>query len=306
MAKRKKTRKGKGWKRRIFNRGSIPKVLVVVFIATVVYSLFLYMGTQSSNTSEGLPRKAVIIDQLSLTYPNKSFVDSATSILEGANFTVDYYPGEEVNVSLYENLPSRGYGIIILRVHSGPVLDENKIEKSYISFFTSENYSTGKYSEDQILGRLVPVEYYNGSPIYFGVTPDFFRYNAKGRFNNSIVVMMGCVGLTFSRMADTLIDLGAKTYVSWDSPVLAEHTDLGTINFLRKFITEEKTLGLSVFETMQEVGPDPEYDSWLLFYPADEETRDLVLPESSLIINVAPTNLESVRRDPRKALSFLH
>jgi len=304
MAKRKKT--GKGWKRRVFNRGLIPKVLVVVFIGAVIYSLVLYLGTQSSNANEGLPRKAVIIDQLSLTYPNQTFIKRATSILQDAEFTVDYYPGEEVDVSFYQNLPSRGYGIIILRVHSGPVVDENNIAKSYISFFTSENYSINKYQSDQILGRLVPVEYYNGSPIYFAVTPDFFRYKANGRFNNSVIVMMGCVGLTFGKMADTLVYLGAKVYVSWDRPVLAEHTDLGTINFLKHFVTEKKTIGLSIFETKEEVGPDPQYDAYLLFYPVNEKTRDFALPESSLIINTTPNNIQYAGRDPRKALSFIH
>lgn len=304
MAKRKKTRKG--WKRRIFNKGLIPKVLVVVFIATVIYSLVLYMGTQSSDANEGLPRKAVIVDQLSLTYPNQSFVDRSTSILEGAGFTVDYYPGEEVDVSFYQNLPSRGYGIIILRVHSGPVVDENNIAKSYISFFTSENYRINKYPSYEASLRVVPVEYFEGSPIYFAVTPDFFMYEAKGRFNNSVVVMMGCVGLTFGRMADTLVHLGAKVYVSWDGPVLADHTDLGTIHFLKHFVTERKTLGRSLADTMAEVGPDPEYEASLLFYPIKQETIDLVLPESSLIINTTPNNLEYAGRDPRKALSFIH
>ncbi len=304
MAKQRKTRKG--WKKRIFNRGRIPQILVVVFIGTVVYSLVLYMGTKSSNTNESLPHKAVIIDQLSLTYPNQTFNQRATSILKNAGFTVDYYSGEAINVSFYQNLPSRGYGIIILRVHSGPVVDKKNIEKSYISFFTSEDYDEKKYVMDQVNGWLVPVEYYNGSPVYFGVAPDFFRYEANGRFNNSVIVMMGCVGLTFGKMADTLVYLGATVYISWDGPVLADHTDLGTIHFLTHFVTERETLGRSLADTMKEVGSDPEYGANLLFYPLDQKTRDFTLPESGLIINTAPNNLEYAGRDPRKALSSMH
>jgi hypothetical protein len=65
------------------------------------------------------PRRAAIIDQLSLTQPNPDFAASATSILEQAGYAVDYFPGEQVTVDLYRNLPTHDYDLIILRVHSG-------------------------------------------------------------------------------------------------------------------------------------------------------------------------------------------
>lgn len=311
MAKRKKTRKGKGWKKRIFNKGTIFTIFACAAVIYFAYSAVLFFSQSGSNTSVSIPYKAVIVDQLSLSQPNQTFIELANSTLINAGFTVDHYSGENVTVDFYRELPSMGYGFIILRAHSAPV-NRTAWEKSYISFFTNENYSANRHHADQILGRVVPVRYHEGAPILFGVTPDFFRYSANGRFNNSIIVMMGCFGLTFPlanssvTMADTLVDLGAKVYVSWNKAVTISRTDLGTLRFLRHFVTDGKSAGKSAFDTNNEIGEDPDYDSILVYYPFNDETKYFVLPKSSLIINVAPTNLESVRRDPRKALSFIN
>lgn len=309
MAKQ-KTRRSKGWKKRILNKGTIFTILACAALIYLAYT-FLFLSGPNSNANGSIQYKAAIVDQLNLTQSNQTFVEMANSTLTSAGFKVDYYSGTQVTVDFYRDLPSRGYGFIILRVHSAPVLkydEEGNIimEKSYISFFTNENYSDGKYVEDQLNGQVVKCEYYNGSPLYFGVTPDFFRYSANGRFNNSIIVMMGCWGLYFTKMADTLVKQGARVYVAWDRAVMASRTDTGTLRFLQHFVTESKTMGVSVLETMTEVGADPKYNSSLTFWPFTTEMRDFVLPKSSSIVNVAPTILESVRRDPRKALKFIH
>ena len=48
-----------------------------------------------------------------------AFNQTAPTILKEAGFTVDYYPGEEVTINFFRNLPRHDYGLLILRVHSG-------------------------------------------------------------------------------------------------------------------------------------------------------------------------------------------
>jgi hypothetical protein len=69
-------------------------------------------------TDSGGAARAAIVDHLSLTEPNPAFADRATGVLEEAGYAVDYYPGEQVTVDFYRELPSRGYEMLILRVHS--------------------------------------------------------------------------------------------------------------------------------------------------------------------------------------------
>jgi len=83
--------------------------------------------------------KAAIVDHLSLTYPNQTFIETATTTLKQAGYTVDYYSGEKVTVEFYRNLPTHGYKIIILRVHSTTGGHQS------VSLFTSEPYSESKY-----------------------------------------------------------------------------------------------------------------------------------------------------------------
>ena len=146
--------------------------------------------------------KAAIVDHLSLTQPNQTFIQTATNTLTQAGYTVDYYPNENVTVEFYRNLATHGYGLIILRVHS--------TTGGYptVVFFTSERYSTSKYIQEQITDKIVPVAYspedLDRGEGYFGITQNFVKSSMKGRFANTIVVMMGCEGLNNTLMARAL------------------------------------------------------------------------------------------------------
>lgn len=89
--------------------------------------------------SEPEVHEAVSLDHLSLTFPNQTFIDQITEILEQAGYTVDYYPGEEVTVEFYGNLPTHGYRLTILRVHSSATeLQGKEFVECPVTFFTSE------------------------------------------------------------------------------------------------------------------------------------------------------------------------
>jgi len=224
--------------------------------------------------------KAAIVDHLSLTYPNQTFIQTATNTLKQAGYTVDYYPGEKVTVEFYRNLPTHEYSLIILRVHS------TTGGNPFVFLFTSEPYSESKYVYEQLTDRLGPVAYSFEEAQkgigYFGITPLFVKSNIKGKFASTVIIMMGCEGLKNTNMAEAFIEKGVKAYISWNGSISASHTDQATTILLQHLILEKQTIKQAIENTMKEVGPDPAYESLLIYYPleAREQTIENITGES--------------------------
>lgn len=72
-------------------------LLIVAFSAYYTYNSLNQQQIQTTNPASA-QSKAAIVDQLSLTYPNQTFTQTATNTLKQAGYSVDYYPGEEVTV----------------------------------------------------------------------------------------------------------------------------------------------------------------------------------------------------------------
>jgi len=262
----------------------ITVAILVVLIALSSFLIYSYLKQSSPNPHPAFELKAAIVDHLSLTSPNQTFNQTATNILKQAGYTVDYYPGEEVNVEFYRNLPTHGYSLIVLRVHSVAGTSDGK---NFILFFTSERFSSTKYFYEQWTDQVGWVGYYEGGPIYFGIREKFVRLSMNGRFNNAIIIMMGCEGLIYTNMAEAFIEKGAKVYISWNGSVSASHTDQATIQLLT-YLTQNQTIREAVENTLNEVGPDPADNSTLDYYPKTLETQNYVIlnTSSNLILKV--------------------
>jgi len=207
------------------------------------------------------------VDQLSLTAPNPEFVKNVTDMLESDGYKVDYFKGEDVTVDLYRTLPERGYDFVILRVHSTAEISRGEEDVTSVSLFTGQPYSRELYYQEQLQGRVGFAQYTADGPKFFGVTSDFVRYSMKGRFNNAIVVMMGCQGFINDRGAEAFADKGARTFIGWDGLVSARHTDEATQMLLRRLIGEGKDPQQAVSLTMADIGPDPDFGSRLISRP---------------------------------------
>ena len=245
-------------------------VTVAILITIISVSSFLIhsmlTSPQKQETSSISEPKAAIVDHLSLTAPNQTFTQTATNILKQAGYTVDYYLGEKVTVEFYRNLPTHGYGLIVLRVHSGIG------ERPPLALFTSENYSKTEYVYEQLTDQVGPAAfrpYHEGDPLYFGITPFFVRNSMNGGFQNTIIIMMGCDGLINAEMAKAFLDRGAKVYIGWNGPVLASHTDQTTIHLLQHLIIKKQTIDKALEETFLEIGPDPVAETILIYYPLE-------------------------------------
>ena len=245
-------------------------LLIVVFSSYFTYNFLNQPQNQTTNPASS-PLKAAIVDQLSLTFPNQTFIETATNTLEQAGYSVDYYPGENVTVKFYRNLPTYGYKLIILRVHSSATNPD--MTEGPVTLFTSERYDSTKYVYEQLTDKLVMVAFsqdeWNKGITYFGINPPFITGSTNGRFQNTIIIMMGCEGLDNPLMAEAFVEKGAKVYISWNQPVSASHTDAATTQLLQHFLIEKLTLKQSVQETFKEVGFDPAYKSLLIYYPLE-------------------------------------
>jgi hypothetical protein len=246
--------------------------IAVLFLGVGLYFTLDYLNqTASSNSNiESLP-KAAIVDHLSLSQPNETFIEESTALLNEAGFLVDYFEGESVTVEFYRNLPKYDYKLVILRVHSASYASYTP-EQRVLDFFTSEPYSTSKYVGEQLNDRIRRVAfapYEKGDPAYFGITSKFVRSSMKGEFNNAMVMMMGCDGLKYDDMAEAFVEKGAEVYVGWNRLVSAPHTDQITIDLLRRFLIEEQTIEEAIAGAMNKLGADPKYESVLAHYPTE-------------------------------------
>jgi len=253
-------------------------MLVALALAGGLVAAALVFSGVLGGSSAG-PKTAAIVDQLSLTSPNPGFAEAATDLLEGARYTVDYYPGEQVTVDYYRNLPTHGYDLLILRVHSGIAEEVNattgeKTEREYVSLFTGEPYDETKYPQERHPevqnDRVGKATYYEGAPPLFGIGPEFVEHSMRGGFDKTLVILMGCDGLRSTRTAEAFVEKGADAFVSWSRTVSADHNDAGSERLLQHLVVDGLTLGEAVAQTNAELGPDPGYGAELRVYPSEE------------------------------------
>ncbi len=241
-------------------------VAVALSFALVIAALFVASLATGGPSSGG--KTAVIVDQLSLTAPNPSFVQSAKQTLEDTGYEVEYFPGEEVTVDFYRDLPRRGYDVILLRVHAGIIYETDRATgertvTEQVTLFTGEPYSKTKHVEEQIGPRLFRTVYYEGASPLFGIGPLFVEDSMRGRFDGTDIIMMGCDGLRSRHIAEAFLDRGADTFISWSRSVSADHTDAAIERLLEHLLVDRLDAEEAVTRTAAEIGPDPSYGAEL-------------------------------------------
>jgi len=268
-------------------------LLAAVACALIGFLVYYALGPKSPTIIDTTP-KIAIVDHLSTQWPDQTFNQTVQDILNQTGLKVDYYQSEDVTVDFYRDLPKHNYKLIIFRVHSTA---ESSVEGTppFVAFFTSENYTNLKHVSEQMDMRLVYVKFQDVETFYFGITPRFVTGSMEGRFNDTVIIAMGCDGMKYNTMAEAFIQKGAKAYVSWNGSVSIGHTDDATISLLRHLITEHHTVEEAVQQTMNEVGPDPADKSILLFYP-DRAGASLFLANTT----IATPTVRTAKKDSDK------
>src|SRR3990172_1152572 len=202
---------------------------LAVGLSAAGVAAYLLVG---SSEPSGPPR-AAIVDQLSLTFPNQAFVEEATRTLEQAGYVVDYYPGDQVTVDFYRDLPTHDYDMLLVRAHSAQAIDNEIAVDEFL--FSSEPYSKTKYLDEQrdrrltvayaletdarSLGRAELQEAIRTAPKFFGVASGFIESSTRGDFEDATVVLMGCDVLSLKRLAGAVGGKSAHPVVGWDNSV---------------------------------------------------------------------------------------
>jgi hypothetical protein len=251
-----------------------PKILVVALVLAALVSL---AGCRGSQPAGGGVDKAAIIDQLFLLEPNPSLIDSATQILESYGFTVDLWQGGEVTVDFYRKLPGMGYKFILFRVHSGLLMsleggEARPLDTTYL--FTAENYTTTRYVTDQLTDKVSNAMMYEKYPLVFAVNSAFIK-GAGGRFDDTVVILLGCESYYYDDMAAAFIEKGASAYVGWSTVVSLQHVDKAALDLLQNLCQQNLTLGEGISRTMADLGRDPSFGAYLKFYPNDSGGKTL-------------------------------
>lgn len=210
--------------------------------------------------------KAAIVDQLYSLQPNPAFIHQTAQELEDYGFEVDIYQGDEVTVDFCRELTSYGYDLIIFRAHSGLLGREGEIIKK-TCLFTNEPYSQTSHVTQQLTEQLAMARISEHYPWVFAIGSKFVTQSMEEEFDNTVIIMMGCSCLYLEDLATAFIDQGASTYLGWDASVGLDYVDEATPVLITNLCTKRMTIKEAVYETMAEVGADPDYHACLKYYP---------------------------------------
>jgi len=216
---------------------------------------------------------AAIIDQLSSLQENEDFIGNVTKELEDYGFEVDLFQGGNITVDFYRQLPTYGYKLIIFRAHSGILGQDGEVMLRTV-LFTNEEYTESRYGLEQVYEQLVMGGACQGCPMMFGITSKFIRAEGmvghttdmEGRFDDTVIIMMGCGGIALPDLAQAFIDKGASIYLAWDLSVELYYVDEATPYLTRQLCSERLTIKEAVDSTMAVIGHDPEYEAELKYY----------------------------------------
>jgi len=216
---------------------------------------------------------AAIVDQLSSLQENEQFIADVTEELEDYGFEVDLFQGDNITVDFYRQLPTYGYKVIIFRAHSGLLEQDGEVMLRTV-LFTNETYSESGHALEQVYDQLVMGRAGEGFPMMFGITPEFVGAQSvvgqatdmEGRFEDTVIIMMGCSGIALPDLAEAFIDKGASVYLAWDRSVELYYVDNATPYLIRQLCSERLTIEEAVDNTMDVIGADPEYGAELKYY----------------------------------------
>jgi hypothetical protein len=262
-----------------------------LFIAIGVAGLVVFIRTvpmEQSPPDHVGNATAAIIDQLSASFQkNEQFTSNVTKELEDYGFEVDIYQGGNITVDFYRRLPTYGYKLIIFRAHSGILEQDGEVVPRTV-LFTNEKYSEARYALEQVYGQLTMGGACQGCPMMFGITPEFVTAqnvvgqatDMEGRFDDTVIIMMGCSGIALPDLAEAFIDKGASIYLAWDRSVELYYVDEATPYLIRQLCSEELTVREAINNTMDVIGPDPNYGAELQFhYDPGSHNGDKTLKE---------------------------
>ena len=217
-----------------------------------------------SESTEAFLGKAAIVDQLGLRNLNPAFINEAKLILGRGGFQVDVYPPEMVTVNLYKTISTKGYRLIVFRVHMG--VNEEANDKP-VGLFTTEPYSQFNYQVEQLKDWVASAKAYGTNEVLFAVSPKFIKEATILDYPGTIIILSGCFGLYSKALPQAFLDRGASAILGWNGLVDVNYVDEATLSLLKALCLKKLSIKEAVKAVMHEIGPDPTHKSKLSYYP---------------------------------------
>ncbi len=145
------------------------------------------------------------------------------------------------------------------------------------TLFTNEEYSRVRHWPDQFDDRLVIASVGEDYDDVFGIPPKFISKGMEGKFDDTVIIMMGCSGIFLIDLAKAFVDKGASAYLAWNATVNLDYVDKATPYLIEQLCSEQATIKEAVDSTMKVIGPDPRYKAELKYYPSG--SGDMTLGE---------------------------
>jgi hypothetical protein len=273
--------------RRVLLSKTFLAVVLVMIIAIGSISIYFLYPIGATSIPRVGENRAAIVDALSIQRPNPEFENTAVNYLTSAGLSVDIYNASQATVEFMKSFPA-GYVLVIFRVHSGT-------SRQGVFYFTSETYDESKYEPEQFRDELRPGRDYEGHPAVFAFGSKFVDAYLQGRFQNTIVIGMGCFGAGTSygteeevtiggtqvekgpNLADAFYRQGATAVVGWDVLVTLEFSDRVTLDLIKALAVERLTVREATEKANLQSGTDPVYKSSLTFYPEQNGDKTLMV-----------------------------
>ena len=245
--------------------------LALFFILSLLMTSMLVPYSQST-ADNGTGPRAAIIDQISAFEPDTGPISEVAAALESAGFKVDVWQGQAVTVDFYRELPRYGYKLIVFRTHmSFYYLGTDTSLIKGTALFSGESYSTTRHISDQLNDTVIKANITRDSPAVFAINSKFITDTMEGRFDDTVILMMGCNSYYLDDMAKAFIQKGASTYVGWSSKVILEHLDRVLVELVDNLFTKQLNIETAITHTMNTTGHDPYCGAYLRYYAGKED-----------------------------------
>jgi hypothetical protein len=213
--------------------------------------------------------RALILDQVAVSYPSPDFTRQAVDDLSMAGYDVDIYTGEQITVELLRSLPSLGYKLIVFRTHSTSDFVGSAPQGKPVFIYTGERHSRHRYLNEQVARQIMAgrIRYEESAPPLFIVGPSFVRQSMQGTFADTLLLIGGCDSLSSPELAEAFMARGAAGVVGWNGLVDADHNDRALLHLVRLITRDGLSPQAAVARTRDEIGPDPLFKSLPLYFP---------------------------------------
>ncbi len=226
------------------------RILAVFIMVLLVVVLFNSISPRIIIHGKRLTNANVLVADI--TGGPGGFPESVFNILGAARLSWVLY--ESLSVDSLRAMPSGGYRLVVLKAHSGPNM-----------LATSESYSLFGHAFEQITDRVGRFRVEGKD--YFSILPEFVR-TMEGRFDGTMILLMGCNTLTGSDLARAFLEKGASIVVGWKGLISSGEADLATLLFLEEVFMERKATSSAVSDTMNLLGAYLGPGDELTFYSA--------------------------------------